>query len=115
MLWKCSGKYIDIYFILKITSRLFNFVYDKFVEPHPLSDSSAPSRCAFEEYFAISELPASTHQRLWVYPRVTEILDASTEKASRLARKSKPLHKVVPLRRKIFHFADDQDFCAAMS
>ena len=93
-------------------ARLFNFVYDKFVESRPLSDSSVPPRCAFE-YFAVSEPPASACQRLRVYPRVTKILDASTEKALRLAWESKPLHKVVPLRRKIFHIADDQDFCVA--
>ena len=88
-------------------------MYNKFIESRPLSDSSAPPHCAFEEYFAVSQPPSSARQRLQVYPRVNEILDASTEKASLLARESKPLHKVVPLRRKIFHIADDQDFCAA--
>ena len=97
----------------KTLTRLFNFMYDKFVDARPLSDTSAPPHCAFEEYFAIADPPTSARQRLRVYPRVTEILDASTEKASRLARESKPLHKVMPLRRKIFHVADDQDFCAA--
>ena len=28
-------------------------------------------------------------------------------------RELKPVHKVVALRRKILHVADDQDFCAA--
>ena len=104
---------IDPPLVDKTLTRLFNFVYEKFVDVQPLSDSSAPPRCAFEEYFAVANPPTSACQRLRVYPRVTEILDASTEKASRLARKSKPLHKVVPLRRKIFHVADDQEFCAA--
>ena len=86
----------------KTLARLFNFVYDKFVELRPLSDTSAPPRCAFEEYFAVSEPTSSVHQRLWVYPRINEILDASTEKTSRLACESKPLHKVVPLGVKSF-------------
>ena len=97
----------------KTLARLFNFVYNKFVESHPLSDTSAPPRCAFEDYFAVSEPTSSARQCLRVYPRVNEIPDASTEKASWLAHESKSLHKVVPLRRKIFHVADDQDFCAA--
>ena len=97
----------------KTLTRLFNFAYEKFVDARPWSDTSAPLRCEFEEYFAVADPPTSARQRLRVYPRVTEILDASTEKASRLARESKPLHKVVPLKRKIFHVADDQDFCAA--
>ena len=61
----------------------------------------------------MSEPTSSARQRLRVYPRVNEILDASTEKGLRLACESKPLHKVVPLRRKNFHVADAPDFCAA--
>ena len=37
-----------------------------------------------------------------VYPRVAEIIDSSAERASRLARESRPLHRVVPLRRKMY-------------
>ena len=44
---------------------------------------------------------------------MSEIIDASSDKASRLARESRPLHKVVPLRRKVFFVGDDQDFCNA--
>ena len=44
---------------------------------------------------------------------MNEILDSSTDKASRLARESKPLHKVVPLRHKVFPIADVLFFCAA--
>ena len=97
----------------KTLARLFNFVYDKLVESRPLSDPSVPPRCVFEDYFAVSKPPSSARQRLRVYPRVNEILDVSTKKASRLVRESKPLHKVVPLRRKIFQVADALDFVAA--
>ena len=97
----------------KTLSRLFNFIYEKFVDSRPLTDASAPPRCAFEEYFAISDPPSSSRQHLRVYPRVSEIIDASSDKASRLARESKPLHRVVPLRHKIFNVGDDQDFCSA--
>ena len=74
---------------------------------------SAPPRCAFEEYFFVSDPPSSSRQHLRVYPRVSEIIDASSEKATRLACESKPLHRVVPLRHRIFNVGDDQDFCSA--
>ena len=97
----------------KTLSRFFDFIYDKFANSRPLTGASAPPRCEFEEYFAVSDPPAASRQNLRVYPRVSEIIDASLEKASRLARESKPLHRVVPLRRKIFFVGDDQDFCSA--
>ena len=96
----------------KTLSGLISFIYDEFAHSRPLTNASAPPRCEFEEYFAISDPPTSSRQNLRVYPRVSEIIDSSSEKASRLACESKPLHKVVPLRRKIF-FVDDQDFCTA--
>ena len=86
----------------KTLSRVFNFIFDKFANSRPLTNASAPPRCEFEEYFAISDPPAASRQNLRVYPRVSEIIDASSEKASRLASESKPLHRVVPLRRKFF-------------
>ena len=97
----------------KTLSRLFNFIYEKFVDSRPLTDASAPPCWAFEEYFAISDPPSSSRHHLRVCPRVSEIVDASSDKASRLAPESKPLHRVVPLRHKIFNVGDDQDFCSA--
>ena len=97
----------------KTLSRLINFIYDKFAHSCPVTDASAPPRCEFEDYFAISDPPTSSCQNLMVYPRVSEIIDASSDKASRLVRESRPLHKVVPLMRKIFFVGDDQDFCNA--
>ena len=89
----------------KTLTKFLNFIYDKFANAHPLTNAS-------EEYFAISDPPAASRQNLWVYPKVSEIIDASSEKASCLARESKPLHRVVPLRNKIFFVGDDQDFCS---
>ena len=92
---------------------MFNFIYDKFVESLPLSDSSSPPCCAFEDYFAVAKPQSSARQQLCVYPRVNEIPDSSMDKDSRLARESKPLHKVVPLRCKVLPVTDVPDFCAA--
>ena len=97
----------------KTFTRLINFIYDKFAHARHVTNASAPPRCDFEEYFAISNPPTSLCQNLMVYPRVSEIIDAISDKASRLARESRPLHKVVSLRRKVFFVGDDQDFCNA--
>ena len=86
----------------KTLNRLFSFVYDKFVESRPLSDSSAPPLCDLESYFSISEPQASGHPRLRIYSRVNELVAQSSERATKLAHKSKPLFKVILLRWKIF-------------
>ena len=52
----------------KTLNRLFNFVYDKFVESRPLSDPSAPLLCDFESYFSISEPQSSGCPCLRIYP-----------------------------------------------
>ena len=72
---------------------------------------------------SVAEPPAldKTSSRLirfiYKFAHSRPLTDASApprcEKASRLARESKPLHKVVPLRCKIFFVGDDQDFCSA--
>ena len=97
----------------KAYARLINFIYDRFANSRPVTNASAPPRCEFEEFFAVSDPPSAARQNLTVYPRVSEIVDASAERASRLASKSRPLHRVVPLRRKLFYVSDNQDFCNA--
>ena len=59
----------------------------------------------------MSDPPSASRQFLTVYPRVAEIIDASADRAARLARESQPLHRVVPLRRKLFNVGDRPDFC----
>ena len=83
--------------------------------PHsrPTSAMHLPHRCEFEEFFATSEVTSSTKPNLLIYPRVSELVDASADRASRLARESRPLHRVVPLRRRMFHVGDQPDYCTA--
>ena len=97
----------------KTYARIINFIYDRFANSRPVTNASAPPRCEFEEFFAVSDRPYAARQNRTVYPRVLEIVDASAERASRLARESQPLHRVVALRRKLFYIGDDQDFCNA--
>ena len=59
----------------------------------------------------MSDPPSASRQNLTAYSRVAEIIDSSAERASRLARESRPLHRVVPLRRKMFFVGDKPDFC----
>ena len=79
----------------------------------PSANAYVPLWCEFEDFFAVSDPPSASRQNLTVYPRVAEIFNSSAEKASRLARESRPLHRVVPFRRKMFFVGDHPDFCNA--
>ena len=72
-----------------------------------------PPRCEFEEFFGTSESASSAKPNLVLYPRVNEILESCADRALRFAREARPLHWVVPLKRRIFHVGDQPDFCAA--
>ena len=77
-----------------------------------LSDSSAPPRCDFESYFEISEPQSSGSPCMHVYPQVSELVAQSGEQTSKLAHESKPLFKVIPLRRKVFPVAGQPDYAS---
>ena len=94
-------------------ARLVNFIHDRFAHSHPSTFTYVPLRCEFKDYFAVSDPPAATRQNLTVYPRVAELVDSSAERASLLSRESRPLHRVVPLRRKMFYIGDNPDYCNA--
>ena len=64
-------------------------------------------------FFAVFDPPSAARHNLSVYPRVAEIVDSSAERASRLARESRPLHRVVSLRRKMCFVGDKPNYCSA--
>ena len=97
----------------KAYTRLVQYIYDRFPHSRPSSAPHLPPRCEFEEFFATSDVTPATKQNLLIYPRVSELVDASADRASRLARESRPLHWVVPLRCRMFHVGDQPDYCAA--
>ena len=70
-------------------------------------------RCEFEDFFSINDPAPSTKQNLKVYLRVAELVSASADRASHLARESRALHRVVPLKRKMFYVGDEPDYCSA--
>ena len=76
----------------KAYNRLIQYIYDRFPHSRPTSALHLPPRCEFEEFFATSEVTSSTKPNLLLYPRVSEIVEASADRASRLARESRPLH-----------------------
>ena len=94
-------------------ARLVNFILDRFAHSLPSTSAHVPPRCELEDYFAVSDPPPATRQNLTVYPRVAELVNSSAERASRLARESRPPHRVVPLRRKMFYIGDNPDYCNA--
>ena len=97
----------------KAYTRLVQYIYDRFPHSRPSSAPHLPPRCEFEEFFATSDVTPATKQNLLIYPRVSELVDSSADRASRLARESRPLHRLVPLRRRMFHVGDQPDYCAA--
>ena len=90
----------------KAYNRLVHYIYDRFPHSQPASAPHMPPRCEFEA-------TSSAKSNLVLYPRVNEILESCADRASRFALESKPLHRVVPLKRCTFHVGDQPDFCAA--
>ena len=78
----------------------------------PHSDPSMPTRCDFESYFAVADPQAVGRPRMRWYPRVQAIMAKTQERAGKLARESKSVQKVIPLRRRVFPVADDPDYIA---
>ena len=72
-----------------------------------------PPRCEFEEFISTSEASSSAKPNFTLYPRVNEILGSCADRAARFAKESKPLHQILPLKRKSFHVGDKPDFCVA--
>ena len=94
-------------------SRLVNFIHDRFPHSRPSTAAHVPPRCECEDFFSINDPAPSTRQNLTVYPRVAELVNASADRASRLSRESRALHRVVPLKRRMFYVGDDPDYCSA--
>ena len=80
----------------KAYNRLMYYIYDRFPHSQPTSAPHLPPRCEFEEFFATSEVTSSTKPNLVIYPSVSELVESSADRASSLARESRPLHRVVP-------------------
>ena len=67
----------------KAYNSLLYYIYDRFPHSRPTSAPHLPPRCEFEEFFATSAVTSSTKPNLLIYPRVSELVDASADRASR--------------------------------
>ena len=104
---------VDLSPLDKTYSRLVNFVHERFPHSRPSTAASIPPRCEFEHFFSINGPAPASRQNLKIYPRVSELVSASTDRSSRLARESRALHCVVPLKRKMFYVGYEPDYCSA--
>ena len=96
----------------KTCARLVEFIHNRFPHSQPSTAAHVQPRCEFEDFFSVNEPAPSAKQNLKVYPRVAELVSASADRASRLARESRGLHRVVPLKW-MFYVGDEPDYCSA--
>ena len=92
-------------------ARLVDYIYERFPHSKPDTAASVKPRCEYEDFFSVSDPPQTAHKFMRLYPRVSEIQSSSSERAARLSRESRPLFKILPLRRKAVLIGDDSDFC----
>ena len=97
----------------KSFGRLLNYVQDRFPHLIPSAAPWEPPQCEFENFFSTSDAMPSAKPMLNLYPRVNEILDSSADRAAQYAKESKPLHRVLPLKRRSVPVGDQPDFCLA--
>ena len=91
--------------------RLTELIYKVCPASRPLFDPKAP-RCEFEGWFGQPEASISS-QRFRLYPRVAEVQEEVAARAESLARRSKPLSRMLPARARSFSVADDTIFSAS--
>ena len=93
------------------SARLADLIYEVCPESRPLFDVRAP-RCGFEAWFGQHEATASK-QRFRMYPRVAEVLEEVAARSEALARRAKPLSRVIPARARSYALTDDAVFASS--
>ena len=93
------------------SARLADLIYEVCPESRPLFDVRAP-RCGFEAWFGQPEATTS-RQRFRMYPRVAEVLEEVAARSEALARRAKPLSRVIPARSRSYALADDAVFASS--
>ena len=93
------------------SARLADLLYEVCPDSRPLFDPKAP-RCGFEAWFGQTEAAASM-QRFRMYPRVAEVQEEVAARSESLARRSKPLSRVIPARARAYALADDAVFASS--
>ena len=93
------------------SARLADLIYEVCPDSRPLFDAKAP-RCGFEAWFGQPEAAASK-QRFRLYPRVAEVQEEVAARSKSLARRAKPLSRVIPARARNYALADDAVFASS--
>ena len=93
------------------SARLADLIYEVCPDSRPLFDARAP-RCGFEAWFGQPEAAASK-QRFRMYPRVAEVQEEVAARSEALARRAKPLSRVIPARARAYAMADDSIFTSS--
>ena len=93
------------------SARLADLIYEVCPDSRPLFDPTAP-RGGFEAWFGQPEAAAST-QRFRMYPRVAEVQEEVAARSKSLARRSKPLSRVIPARARTYALADAAVFASS--
>ena len=93
------------------SARLADLIYEVCPDSSSLFDAKAP-RCGFEAWFGQPEAAAS-RQRFRMYPRVAEVQEEVAARSEALARRAKPLSRVLPARARAYAMADDAIFTSS--
>ena len=93
------------------SARLAELIYEVCPDSRPLFDPKA-LRCGFGAWFGQPEAAASK-QRFRMYPRVAEVQGEVAARSESLARRSKPLSRVIPTRARAYALADDAIFASS--
>ena len=93
------------------SARLADLIYEVCPDSRPLFDARVP-RCGFEAWFGQPEAAASK-QRFRMYPRVAEVPEEVAARSEALARRAKPLLRVIPARARAYAMADDAIFTSS--
>ena len=93
------------------SARLADLIYEVCPDSRPLFDARAP-RCGFEAWFGQPEATASK-QRFRMHPRVAEVQEEVAARSEALARRAKPLSRVILARARAYAMADDAIFTSS--
>ena len=92
-------------------ARLVDYIYERFPHSEPQTAASSKPRCEYESYFSVADPPEPSRKFMRLYPLVSEIQESTSEYAASLSRESRPLFRILPVRRRAFSIGDDADFC----
>ena len=93
------------------SARLADLIYQVCPASRPLLDPKAP-QCEFEAWWGQPEA-AALKQRFRLYPRVAEVREEVAARSASLARRSKPLSRIIPARARSYALADDAVFASS--